>query len=146
MVEKISFHHLGPDDLELLLCVDPGLFDNPVDPAQAAAFLVDPLHELVLAFEGGAAVGMVSGTVLLHPDKKPAFFVNELGTRDGHTRRGIATELMRRIIEIARARGCHGVWLGTEEDSASALAFYRTLNADEVAGRYFGWDGALDDR
>ena len=42
MVQDITFRHLGPSDLDLLLSVRDGLFDNPVDPVQAAAFLADP--------------------------------------------------------------------------------------------------------
>ncbi len=52
MRDDITFRHLGPDDLALLLSVREGLFDNPVDAVQAAAFLADPLHEIVLAYAG----------------------------------------------------------------------------------------------
>ena len=111
---EFEIRQLGREDFDLLLGISEGLFDNPVDPIQARAFLSDPLHELVIAFAGEQAVGMVSATVLLHPDKEPAMFINEVGTRDGWTRRGIATALTNRMIEIGRARGCKGVWLGTE--------------------------------
>lgn len=141
---EIVFKEVGPEDLALLLSVREGVFDNPIDPVQADAFLRDPLHELVLAFAGDLAVGMVSANVLLHPDKPPSMFINEVGTRDGWTRRGVATGLIGAMIGIARARGCKGVWLGTEKDNAPALALYRSLGADEVPGVNFGWDGALD--
>ena len=77
MAEAIMFRRLGPSDLDILLSVRDGLFDNPIDAPQAEAFLSDPLHELILAFDGPEAVGMASGTVLLHPDKPPALFINE---------------------------------------------------------------------
>ena len=143
MADRITHHHFGPDDLDRLLAVEDGLFDNPMMPEQARAFLGDPLHELIIAYDGDRAVGMVSGTVLLHPDKDPAFFVNELGTRESHQRRGIATALMEAIIDIARTRGCKGIWLGTEADNAPALALYRKIAVDEVRGSFFGWDDAL---
>lgn len=144
MKNRITFRSLGPDDLPLLMAVPDGLFDNPIDPAQAAAFLASPLHELVLAFDGNMAVGMASGTVLLHPDKRPAMFVNEVGVREGFLRRGIGTAVTQELFAIARARGCDGIWLGTDSDNAPALALYRKLGGDEVQGVYFGWDGALD--
>jgi len=143
-MDEIEIRQLMVEDLPLLLDVSEGLFDLPIDAEQAEAFLRDPLHELVLAFERGLAVGMVSGTVLLHPDKEPSMFINEVGTRDGWTRRGIASALTERMLEIARARGCDGVWLGTEADNAAAIGLYRKLGGDEVQGVYFGWDGALD--
>lgn len=145
MGDTITLRHLGPDDLDVLLAVEDGLFDNSVDPAQAAAFLDDPLHEIVLAFDGSLAVAMASGTVLLHPDKNPAMFVNEVGVRDDYQRQGIGRAVTQKLIDIARARGCKGVWLGTEADNVAALALYRSMDGDEVAGVYFGWDGALEE-
>ena len=145
MAEKITIRKLGPEDLGLLCAVPAGLFDNPVDAAQARAFLRDPLHEIVLAFDGALAVGMASGTVLLHPDKPPAMFINEVGVRDGHRRYGIGRAVTQALIDLARQRGCEGVWLGATADNAPALGLYRALEGDEVAVRCFGWDGALDD-
>jgi len=105
--------------------------------------LADPLHELVLAYDGSDVVGFVSGTVLMHPDKPPAFFVNEVNVNASHRRRGIATKLMERIITVARDRDCEGIWLGTETDNAPALGLYRKLDGDEVDGVYFGWDDGI---
>lgn len=139
----IDLRRLGPDDLATLLAVRDGLFDEPLDPAESAAFLADPANLLLLAFDGDDAVGMLTGTFLRHPDKPLSLFVNELGTRDAWQRRGIATALMREAIAIARARGARGVWLGTEEDNDAAIAFYRSLGAEELRGVFFGWDDAL---
>jgi ribosomal protein S18 acetylase RimI-like enzyme len=136
MHDDITFRHLGPDDLPLLLAVREGLFDNPVDPVQAAAFLADPLHEIVLAYAGDDTVG-------LHPDKPPAMFVNEVGVREDWQRCGIGRAVTERLMEVARARGCKGIWLGTEPDNDAALALYRSLGGDEEAFVGFGWDGAL---
>ncbi len=136
---------LGPDDVDLLLQVEPGLFDNPVNEDQARAFLADPLHHIVVAREDGSPVSFASGSVLLHPDKPPSLFVNEVGTRDAHQRRGLATAVTTALIDLARAQGCIGAWLGTEPDNTAALALYRKMGGDEVTFVGFGWDGALDD-
>jgi ribosomal protein S18 acetylase RimI-like enzyme len=143
MPDDITFRHLGTEDLPLLLAVRDGLFDNVVDPVQAAAFLNDPLHEIVLAFAGDEAVGMATGTALLHPDKPPAMFVNEVGVREDWQRRGIGRAVMERLFAIARARGCQGIWLGTEPDNDAALALYRSMGGEEVPFVGFGWDDAL---
>ena len=140
---ELTLKVLGPEDHALLCAVEDGLFDNPIDPVQARAFLDDPLHHIVLAFDGDTAVGMASGTVLYHPDKPPAFFVNEVGTRDGWTRKGIATATCERLFALAREAGCKGIWLGTETDNVAAIGLYRSLDGDELPGVYFGWDDAL---
>ena len=145
MVAGITFRLLGPDDLAVLLAIPEGLFDEVCDPLQSAAFLNDPGHLLMLAFDGDLAVGMASGTVLLHPDKPPAFLVNEVGVRDDWQQRGIATATMQHLFAIVRARGYQGIWLGTEIDNAAARGLYRKLGGDEVIAVLYGWDGALDD-
>ena len=142
-VHEITIRQIGPDDLRLLMSVRPGLFDNPLDPEQACAFLNDDRNWLFLAFDGGEAVGMASGTVLLHPDKQPALFINEVGVRDSHLRRGIGKQVTQALIDYARADGIKGIWLGTEPDNAAACALYRSLGGDEVPGVFFGWDDAL---
>ncbi|MEO1638548.1 MAG: GNAT family N-acetyltransferase [Pseudomonadota bacterium] len=146
MGETITLRHLGPDDLDLLLGVEDGLFDNAIRPDQARAFLDQPLHDLVLALEGTAVVGMASGQVMLHPDKAPAFFIAEVGVRDSHQRRGIAKALCTRLIEVARGRGCEGIWLATEGDNVAARALYRSVDARETGDIVvYDWDGAMDD-
>ena len=144
-MQPITYRRLGPDDLALLLAVPEGLFDAPVREESARTFLNDPWHEIVLALDGDLAVGMATGTVLLHPDKEPAMFINEVGVRDSHQRRGIGTAVTRALIDVARARGCDGVWLGTEAGNRPALGLYRAMGGDEVTGSFFGWDGALDE-
>lgn len=136
---------LGPQDIDCLAAVEPGLFDNPVDPAQARAFLGDPRHLIAVALEAGRPTAFASGTVLLHPDKPPSLFVNEVGTRDSHRRRGLARACLSALIEAGRARGCKGAWLGTEPGNAPARALYRSLGGQEMPFIGYGWDGAFDD-
>lgn len=141
MSETITLRRLGPDDLDVLLAVDGGLFDNPIKPDQAAAFLNDPLHEIVLAFAGDDVVGMASGQVMLHPDKPPAFFVAEVGVREAYQRQGIAKKLCANLCAVARHRGCEGIWLATEADNTPARALYRSLQARETDGIVvYDWD------
>lgn len=136
---------LVPADLARLCAVRPGLFDEDIREGEAAAFLADPMNICVLAYDGTEAVGMVTGTILRHPDKAPSLFVNELGTRDEWVRQGIATALMDRIRAEARARGCDGAWLGTELDNEVAQSFYRSLGAEELPGVFYGFDGVFAD-
>ena len=89
---------------------------------------------------------LASGTVLLHPDKPPMLFVNEVGTHQHVRRQGIARRLCAALFEAARARGCKGIWLATETDNAPARALYHALGGRETEGFViYDWDGALDD-
>lgn len=145
MSDTITLRRLSPDDLETLLAVRHGLFDNAVLPEQAKAFLADPLHEIMLAFDGAEAVGMATGKIMLHPDKQPAFFIAEVGVRDEYQRQGIAKRLFDALMQHARDRGCKGIWLATEADNLPARALYRSLDARETGGIVvYDWDGAMD--
>ena len=131
-------------DLDALVQTPEGLFDGPVDLHQAQAFLASPLHHLFMIFKDGHAMSFASGSVLLHPDKKPCLFINEVGTRDSHQRRGLATLVTQAPIDHARATGCNGIWLGTEPDNTAARALYRRLGAKEQTFTGYAWDGAFD--
>lgn len=138
-----AYHRLNAANAHLLEAVD--IFDNRVDPEQLAKFQADNGHELVFAMSGDVVVGFASGTVLLHPDKLPAFFVNEVDVASALRRQGIGTALCRMLIEIARNRGCRGIWLATEEENVAARALYRGLDARETSAIVvYDWDGAMD--
>ena len=130
--QPITIRNLGPEDAHILDRVADGVFDNPVDPARAYGFLATRVNEIVVALQGGVVVGFASGTVLMHPDKPLGFFVNEVGVDDAYRRQGIATRLVRRIIDLARERGCEEIWLATEGDNEAARGLYRSLGSKET--------------
>lgn len=137
----ISIRNLGPDDTHVLDRVRPGTFDNPVDPARAWAFLATRVNEIVVALDRGEVIGFASGTVLMHPDKANMFFVNEVSVHEDYRRQGIATRMCDRVFDLARDRGCEGIWLATEGDNAAARGFYRSLHGRETCGIVmYGWD------
>ncbi|NNE78991.1 MAG: GNAT family N-acetyltransferase [Silicimonas sp.] len=53
---------------------------------------------------------------------------------EDYQRRGIASRLLQRIIELARDRGCEEIWLATEVDNTPARGLYRKFNAEETEG------------
>ena len=112
--------------------VAEGLFDNPVDPVQWDAFRNDSTHHIAVAEEAGLVVGFVSVVHYLHPDKRPQCWINEVSTAPSHRRRGIASQLIRLVVDHARATSCEPIWLATETDNEPARALYRSLNARET--------------
>lgn len=144
MSDDVTCHLLAPDNADLLLDCD--VFDNKVDPEQLAAFLADAGHLLVFAAIGTFIVGFASGSIMRHPDKQPAFFINEVGVTEAMQRRGIATSICELLLKTARDRGCNGIWLATEADNHAARSLYKRLQAREVAGIVvYDWDGVMDD-
>jgi aminoglycoside 3-N-acetyltransferase I len=110
------------------------LFDAPPIPAALERFLAEPGHHLLFAYDGDdVPVGMVSGVEMTHPDKGTEMFIYELEVAPAARRQGVATDLVRALVAIARERGCYGVWVGTESDNMAAQATYRRAGATEEA-------------
>lgn len=142
MTAEVAYHRLDRSNAGLLAGAD--VFDGPVLPDRLAAFLSDPGHALVFATTGAGVIGFASGTVLLHPDKAPAFFVNELSVAPAFRKLGVGTALLRRLIAVAGARGCTAVWVATEAGNAPARAVYRRLAGRETEGIVvYDWGGAM---
>lgn len=145
MAATLEVRRLQPADLDLLCAAPEGIFEDPVDRQQAAAFLADPGHEIVMAFLDGAAVGIATGTVIRHPDKRPTLFINEVGVLEAHQRQGIATLIVQCLLDVARAGGCDGAWLGTEADNAAARGLYEKLGAQASDGIViYDWDEMMN--
>jgi ribosomal protein S18 acetylase RimI-like enzyme len=74
---------------------------------------------------------MITGVEMTHPDKGTEMFLYELGVAAEHRRRGIGRNLVAGLAELARERGCYGMWVLTDRDNAAGLATYRAAGADE---------------
>jgi ribosomal protein S18 acetylase RimI-like enzyme len=109
------------------------LFDGPPLAAATERFLAQPDHHLLFAYLGDRPVGMISGVELTHPDKGTEMFVYELGVLPDGRLRGVGTALVRALADLARGRGCYGMWVGTEVGNEAALATYRRAGATEEA-------------
>ena len=103
MADPITFHTLTATNADVLRGAD--VFDNPVDAIQLARFVAEDSHLMVFAMAGQRVIGFASGAILYHPDKAPAFFVNEVDVTPDHQRQGIATALCQRLFEAARTAG-----------------------------------------
>lgn len=128
----IDYRELGSDDATLLAGAPDGLFDNAIDTLQTVAFLTDERHHMIVAIDDatGLPVAFVSANGYLHPDKQPQAWISELSTLEAYRGRGIATELVRRMLDLLHARGYREAWLATEHDNASARAVYRRVVAE----------------
>jgi ribosomal protein S18 acetylase RimI-like enzyme len=118
------------------------LFDlAPIEEA-TDEFLDRPGHHLLFAYdEAGGIVGMVSGVEMTHPDKGTEMFLYELGVAERAQRRGIGTALVRALADLARERGCYGMWVLTDPGNDAGLATYRRAGAlEESASITLLWD------
>jgi ribosomal protein S18 acetylase RimI-like enzyme len=96
-----------------------------VDLEATRRFLANKVNELLIAYVDGEPAGFVSATELTHPDHaQPELFLNELGVVEAHRGHGIGRALVQRLWEIARERGCRGMWVLTDDDNVAANRVY----------------------
>jgi ribosomal protein S18 acetylase RimI-like enzyme len=107
------------------------LFDQPALRAASERFVSTPGHFMFLAYERGEPAGFVSGVEMIHPDKGAEMFLYELGVAEPFRGVGVATALVARLRELARERGCYGMWVLTDDDNAAALSTYRRAGASD---------------
>jgi ribosomal protein S18 acetylase RimI-like enzyme len=119
---------LAPGD-EPVVLAGADLFDSPPTEAWTGKFLSSEGHHLLVAVADDDAIGFVSGVETTHPDKGTEMFLYELSVHPDHRGRGVGGELVGALADLARDRGCYGMWVGTESANAAALATYRAAGA-----------------
>lgn len=130
----VTIRALGPGD-DALVVAAGALFDRAPDAAATARFLADPGHHLLVAYDGAVPVGFVSGVETTHPDKGTEMLLYELAVAPPARRQGIGTVLAAALADLARERGCYGMWVLTDDGNAAARATYAKAGAREDAGR-----------
>jgi len=117
------------------------LFDDAPQPAASERFVAEPGHHLLFARgDDGAVLGFVSGVETTHPDKGTEMFLYELGVDPAARRQGIGSALVEALAELARSRGCFGMWVGFDADNEAARATYRRTGArDEGPFVMYAW-------
>jgi ribosomal protein S18 acetylase RimI-like enzyme len=135
-----AIRRLGRDDAGVVMRMGP-LFDYDPLPDATTRFLADEQHHLLAAFDAGEPVGFVSGVETTHPDKGTEMFLYELAVLESHRRRGIGRALVDALAELARERGCYGMWVLTDHDNDAALPTYGSAGGHRQDGIVmFDWE------
>ena len=120
----LEIRRLGPGQ-EADVPAAEKLFDDPVDLDGTRRFLADDGNVLLIAYVDGDPAGFVTGTELSHPDKgRPELFLNELSVDEAYRGRGIGRKLVAELWQLARVRGCRGMWVLTDDDNEAANKVY----------------------
>jgi ribosomal protein S18 acetylase RimI-like enzyme len=120
---ELQIRALRPGD-DGLVTAASHLFDRPARPEATARFLAEPGHHLLIAYADERPVGYVSGVEVTHPDKGTEMFLYELAVDQPFRRRRIGRALVDQLASVARARGCYGMWVITDQDNDAARATY----------------------
>ena len=117
------------------------LFDGPARPDATTTFLAADGHHLLVAYVEGSPVGMVTGVETTHPDKGTEMFLYELAVAESARNQGVGRALVTSLADLARERGCYGMWVLTDDDNPAAVHAYQAAGgALEPLTRMIAWD------
>ena len=138
----MAIHRLGPDDLGLM----DGLLDmfgaafgeaDTYGRARPSAdyqrrLLGDPgFVALVKAVDGHVVGGLVAYELRKFEQERSEFYIYDLAVAETHRRRGIATDLIGKLREIAAERGGYVVFVQADHGDDAAIALYSKLGTRE---------------
>ncbi|MFV2021294.1 GNAT family N-acetyltransferase [Micromonospora sp. LOL_023] len=112
------------------------LFDERPSRPATVRFVADERHHLLIAYlDDGTPAAMITGVEMTHPDKGTEMFLYELGVDEAYQGRGIGKALVAALAELARTRGCFGMWVIADGDNTAALATYRRAGGASEDGQ-----------
>jgi ribosomal protein S18 acetylase RimI-like enzyme len=121
--DRVLIRRLGPGDDAAVIAAST-LFDHPARPEATARFLSERGHHLFLATVDDVPAGFVTGVETTHPDKGTEMFLYELAVDEGARNRGVGRSLVAALADVARERGCYGMWVLTDDANPAALRAY----------------------
>lgn len=145
--QQIRFQLLTPDDLDLmrdLLGLYGHVFEmadtyqahQPDDSYLANLLKRDDFISLI-AREGNQVIAGLSGYVLhKFEQNRREFYIYDLAVHENWRRRKIATGLINRLKEEARARDIYVIFVQADFGDLPAMALYRSLGLEEQALHY----------
>jgi ribosomal protein S18 acetylase RimI-like enzyme len=139
----MKLHWMTPADADAVAAASH-LFDHQLRSEWVRHFLAQPDHHLCIAYASGEPAGFVSSVELTHPDKGTEMFLYELAVDDRFRRRGIGKALVTALADLARDRGCYGMWVLTDSGNLAAIMTYNSLGvSDQSEPLMLSWP--LDD-
>jgi ribosomal protein S18 acetylase RimI-like enzyme len=139
-VNAVRVDRLGLADVGRVLAA-AHLFDDAPTVDGVEALLRREGHHLLFASVDGVDAGFAVGVEVLHVDRAPEMYLDELGTDDAFRRRGVALALLAALRQLAGQRGCDGIWAAVVPDNEPALAMYeRAGAADPEPTVIVAWD------
>lgn len=132
---ELEIRALGPGDDDAVVAAQH-LFDGPARADATARFLEEPGSHLLVGYAGGEPAGFVSGVEVTHPDKGTELLLIELAVDEAHRRRGHGRALVEALGELARTRGCTGMFVFVDDDNAAGRATYRSAGGTESSRPY----------
>jgi len=137
-----AYHHLGAGDVPmmkgLLKMFGEAFEDVPTyqhavpDDAYLGALLARPHFIALAATAGVEVVGGLAAYVLdkFERDRRE-IYIYDLAVAEAHRRRGIATALIRQLVDIARSRDAYVIFVQADRGDEPAIKLYESAGTRE---------------
>ncbi|HZP48840.1 MAG TPA: AAC(3)-I family aminoglycoside N-acetyltransferase [Vicinamibacterales bacterium] len=110
----------------------PTYQDAVPSDAYLASLLAKPHFIALAALEGDEVVGALAAYVLEKFEReRREIYIYDLAVAAPHRRRGIATAMIRRLIELGRERGAYVIFVQADRGDAPAIRLYESLGRRE---------------
>ena len=126
--------------LDALVALEQSCFSVPWTRGQLTAELPDEHHEFLIAESGGEPIGYVGQMFMLDEG-----YVSNVAVSPAFRRRGIASALIRALLDRARERNLSFVTLEVRESNAAAIALYEGFGFRPVGRRKNYYDAPKED-
>lgn len=122
-----------------------GFVIKHLGPDSFADYLSDPDRVVLLAEDDGTPIGYtmvvfgqpsdpdVAAAVTIHPTSE----LSKCYVLPGYHGQGVSLRLMQASVDVARARGAVGMWLGVNEENERAQRFYAKSGFSKVGMKRF---------
>jgi ribosomal-protein-alanine N-acetyltransferase len=113
-------------DLSAIEQIERLSYPTPWSRTMFASELAKPSSICIGAFEGDRLVGYIINSRYVD-----AWHVMNVAVDPGHRRRGIATQLLRRLFELTKSDGRRGYTLEVRVSNAGAITLYEELGFEQ---------------
>jgi ribosomal-protein-alanine N-acetyltransferase len=123
-------------DIDDVMVIERDVFGPTAwTPAQFWSELAQPDRTYLVARDGADLVGY-AGLM----SRRPTADIQTIAVAPSHRRRGLARELLRRLLDVAAGCDCTEVLLEVRADGAPAIALYESEGFEVISRRqsYYG--------
>jgi ribosomal-protein-alanine N-acetyltransferase len=133
MDRLMTIRSLSEGDLDSVVEVESASFVEPWSRSLFAEEIAQPTRRYLVALDGGAVCGY-GGVMLVGEDAH----VVTLAVAPDYREQGVASRLLVKLVDLARAGGAKHLTLEVRESNQAALELYRKFGF-EPAGRRRGY-------
>ncbi|HEY7796946.1 MAG TPA: ribosomal protein S18-alanine N-acetyltransferase, partial [Microbacteriaceae bacterium] len=126
----IDIRFVSPTDFDSLLQLESEVFENQAWSKPAMLADLEAVHtQYLVAFDEGQLVGYAG---LSSPAGSFQADINTIAVAEGFRRRGVATELMTQLIELATRSGAEEMFLDVRADNPAAIELYKKFGFEQI--------------